>query len=864
MSTKRKELRVKGVIFHLDPESILFEFPLGDEESIGLVSTCNVVLRHGERIPRVEKTSSLGRYVEIGDEVECKVTPNSPEFGKSVYVEEEESRIRPEWTAEKAYLLSPARKRHRNTNETPEPSDLRTLLQCRKKSKEGGTTLKQVPMEEEEGIPGGGEELHRARLSIIKKPRRNKFVVSCGVFEILESGHKEVKRTAVCISNSLYIFGHNLGKADLSYYLHKGDEFSVEINDLMGSLTIKRAWYNGIGGGENRTLQEEILESPRTPGKCNAMRSWLLSRGLSFNDFKDWINGKTPIKLYFPFMSTCYSGVLERIVKEESHLGDGGMVRITSKGKYEGEIAVFEKSDFYIEGVRVGKSADLRLLLRPGNRVNIQVLEMTNGDKKHYKYMTIEKDIFLCGQLCYIGESAPKDPKKSPNESKELNSYLRNIGLTLNEFYNNRDGCTSTVAPKIKDPQLIPLPPVAVAAVQPLNGPLNFIKTFTDNLPMEEHTRVMFALSLTIRALGLSMSHGSHAASDLLQGPEDISNAMTLSKTFTQALLKKIGSKMHGKMVAKYGAMVGPSLKEQESQLEALSNSSSEPKEKNIAELMKKVQMEILLDSQKEKTIVTPPPSVPKGPKRDMKKILESYAASSSSKTGGGGGNNESSSKRLNPLETLLDYIKRNKTIALRSGELHFGSSSFPLSSKTTFAKGHSLSQPLKHFYTLHELYFFWKNKTNSAYKRLAYKEGIEAVAEEDRIVLIDFFSGKNPRPPHIQEYVCPSGDGEGSSIAKRIKIAPLESAAVASVAPGFRNASPKPSGWKTTFSQSTLSFPSGDNRPDAVGFKSSFSYEVKKKPSIAGFATAFDSQPSERSSIFGDLSIDDDDDIKG
>ncbi|QQP36925.1 Parafibrominlike [Caligus rogercresseyi] len=780
MSTKRKELR-----------SILFEFPLGDEESIGLVSTCNVVLRHGERIPRVEKTSSLGRYVEIGDEVECKVTPNSPEFGKSVYVEEDESRIRPEWTAEKAYLLSPARKRHRNTNETPEPSDLRTLLQCRKKSKEGGTTLKQVPMEEEEGIPGGGEELHRARLSIIKSP-----------VEI----------------------------TDLSYYLHKGDEFSVEINDLMGSLTIKRAWYNGIGGGENRTLREEILESPRTPGKCNAMRSWLLSRGLSFNDFKDWINGKTPIKLYFPFMSTCYSGVLERIVKEESHLGDGGM--------YEGEIAVFEKSDFYIEGVRVGKSADLRLLLRPGNRVNIQVLEMTNGDKKHYKYMTIEKDIFLCGQLCYIGESAPKDPKKSPNESKELNSYLRNIGLTLNEFYNNRDGCTSTVAPKIKDPQLIPLPQWLLRLFNRSMAPSTSSKHSQTTSPWKSTPESCLPFP--------NHPHGSHAASDLLQGPEDISNAMTLSKTFTQALLKKIGSKMHGKMVAKYGAMVGPSLKEQESQLEALSNSSK---------LMKKVQMEILLDSQKEKTIVTPPPSVPKGPKRDMKKILESYAASSSSKTGGGGGNNESSSKRLNPLETLLDYIKRNKTIALRSGELHFGSSSFPLSSKTTFAKGHSLSQPLKHFYTLHELYFFWKNKTNSAYKRLAYKEGIEAVAEEDRIVLIDFFSGKNPRPPHIQEYVCPSGDGEGSSIAKRIKIAPLESAAVASVAPGFRNASPKTSGWKTTFSQSTLSFPSGDNRPDAVGFKSSFSYEVKKKPSIAGFATAFDSQPSERSSIFGDLS---------
>ena len=50
---------------------------------------------------------------------------------------------------------------------------------------------------------------------------------------------------------------------------------------------------------------------------------------------------------------------------------EGGLVKIVD-GSLKDKTVLFEREDFYVCGVHVG-SADLRMLLRPGDKVSLQV-----------------------------------------------------------------------------------------------------------------------------------------------------------------------------------------------------------------------------------------------------------------------------------------------------------------------------------------------------------------------------------------------------------------------------------------------------------------------------------------------------------
>ena len=99
--------KVTGLIFQISPDAILFEFPLeeaADHIQIGIVQPSRVRVGH-RNIPAEVKTKvTLGRYIKVGDELECRVVKE--EGTATVRVEEEDEKgamveveIQPDWRA---------------------------------------------------------------------------------------------------------------------------------------------------------------------------------------------------------------------------------------------------------------------------------------------------------------------------------------------------------------------------------------------------------------------------------------------------------------------------------------------------------------------------------------------------------------------------------------------------------------------------------------------------------------------------------------------------------------------------------------------------------------------------------------------
>ena len=106
-SDDTKEGEVTGVIFQFSSEAVLFEFSLEgqtDQVQIGIVKpSC---LKVGNRnIPAsVKKMETLERYIEVGDELECRVVKEEGMAMVSYQEEDEggdmvEVEVQPEWRA---------------------------------------------------------------------------------------------------------------------------------------------------------------------------------------------------------------------------------------------------------------------------------------------------------------------------------------------------------------------------------------------------------------------------------------------------------------------------------------------------------------------------------------------------------------------------------------------------------------------------------------------------------------------------------------------------------------------------------------------------------------------------------------------
>ena len=98
---------VTGVIFQFTSEAILFEFSLEgqcDQVQIGMVKPSGLKVGNRNIPASVKKIETLEKYIEVGDELECRVVK---EEGLQMvkYQEEDEAgamvevEIKPEWRA---------------------------------------------------------------------------------------------------------------------------------------------------------------------------------------------------------------------------------------------------------------------------------------------------------------------------------------------------------------------------------------------------------------------------------------------------------------------------------------------------------------------------------------------------------------------------------------------------------------------------------------------------------------------------------------------------------------------------------------------------------------------------------------------
>ena len=99
---------VTGLIFQFSPEAILFEFTVeedSDQFQVGMVEPSKVKV--GDRnipVAEVQTKEALGRYIEVGDELECEVVKEEGMAMVSVQEEDEEGamvevEVQPDWRA---------------------------------------------------------------------------------------------------------------------------------------------------------------------------------------------------------------------------------------------------------------------------------------------------------------------------------------------------------------------------------------------------------------------------------------------------------------------------------------------------------------------------------------------------------------------------------------------------------------------------------------------------------------------------------------------------------------------------------------------------------------------------------------------
>jgi chemotaxis protein histidine kinase CheA len=148
----------------------------------------------------------------------------------------------------------------------------------------------------------------KVRVSHLKKPLKGRepVKVTSGVMEVMEGEHKG--KFAHFQNGQLSVWGQNLSKANLLYYIRYNDEFSaVIVASPNGTLNLKSA-----------SLGEDMK------GKTNnqAMLKWFQSRELDFAAFRKWTNDELPKKVYFPLITEVHEGKLETLLKSEGRCDD--------------------------------------------------------------------------------------------------------------------------------------------------------------------------------------------------------------------------------------------------------------------------------------------------------------------------------------------------------------------------------------------------------------------------------------------------------------------------------------------------------------------------------------------------------------
>ena len=265
----------------------------------------------------------------------------------------------------------------------------------------------------------------RAKLVQFKKVQRQKGKVSSGILEIVEgefSGQK-VNFPASC----LFAWGHHLINANFMYHLRLGEPMLVSLLPQSSTLTARKVWV----GSNKAEAGKDNLE----------YRAWLMERSLNEEAFLRWTSDKLPPKPFFPLKADLFEAKVIMLIRENPK-GDGALVRITTEGDMKDDLVVFERDDFYLCGVHVGE-ADMRFLLRPGDTVHVNPIELSERERKARvkKFPKLSEFDFRHGcLLAYLGDSRPRGPNVQPESSVELREFLDVKGMTVGEFADMRGG----------------------------------------------------------------------------------------------------------------------------------------------------------------------------------------------------------------------------------------------------------------------------------------------------------------------------------------------------------------------------------------------------------------------------------------
>ena len=269
----------------------------------------------------------------------------------------------------------------------------------------------------------------KAKLVQFKKVARQKGKVSSGILEVLEGEFigQRLNFTASC----LFGWGHHLVNANFMYHLRIGEPMLVALSP------------NPAGtGGTNLARKVWLGSNKAEAGKDNLeQRAWLMERSLNEEAFLQWVNDKLPPKPFFPLKVEQYEAKVIMLIRENPK-GDGALVRITTEGDMKDDLVVFERDDFYLCGVHVGE-ADMRFLLRPGDTVHVNPVELSERERKARvkKFPKLSEFEFRHGSLlAYLGDSRPRGPNIQPEASVELREFLDSKGMNVQEFSNMRGG----------------------------------------------------------------------------------------------------------------------------------------------------------------------------------------------------------------------------------------------------------------------------------------------------------------------------------------------------------------------------------------------------------------------------------------
>jgi len=447
-------------------------------------------------------------------------------------------------------------------------------------------------------------DVFAAKIVQFKKPSEKGAKVVHGIMEMLEGEFRGMK--GFFQTSHGYVWGHHLARANLMYNLRPGDVFLVEatkktITAVYGTsndaqdvpLIIKNCWL-GIQSEEAQTAAGNVEFS-----------AWLADRDISEYEFKKWINDRLEPVPYFPLPTDAYKGEVVSLIRESPKC-EGCVVRITDDGPFWDLLVLVEREELYVCGVSVGAS-DLRMLVRPGDVINVQVQFMSGKERqaKARNYPKLEdKEINHSALIAYLGKNRPRSSSLQPKDSSELFQFLEAFGITVQEFENMRTppteeestekgqagGASSTSggtgAPSNTNSGAYCLP--NILQIPPFSG--TAMLTFCPNLPqpsdippmgvheLEQLARCSVVISRAIVVNMMKEKAGTTInVGDIIESEDDVESAIKMGRWITEALIQKMQTHLQSKVKTKLGPNFGSILSTQKKQIEAAIKALSTP-----------------------------------------------------------------------------------------------------------------------------------------------------------------------------------------------------------------------------------------------------------------------------------------------